>query len=217
MTTKQHTPEQLAKIHELATGALEWISDPAHSWLKVPVEAYKLASSPASPSSYQDSEKLDGSQFVYLEEDMDAPRWLQTAEIVNRHNGGDWYIPEREIPQQLRHGEKSPRDMYAIHDSEYVNPFTRIDIESSHGTHIARIDGTIVKLGFDTCCSDHPKIEKFQLTTEQCKDGFADILDVGYWYNGGKFEPPVDREKVRPEIVTRTDVGDHLTIIGISS
>jgi len=113
------------------THTMEFISDSAHGWLKVPVSAYKLAEAPASSHSYYDGDPtgtLDSAEFVYLEEDMDALRFLKAVGIVNRDSGLEldgerWYIPERHLASQRRYNELSPRDMNRIHDPAYVNPF----------------------------------------------------------------------------------------------
>ena len=132
------------------THTMEFISDSAHGWLKVPVSDYKIAEAPASSHSYYDGDPtgtLDSAEFVYLEEDMDAPRFLKAVGIHKRPDGGDeyeretekgfiyrrrtlaltggtsWYIPERHLASQRRYNELSPRDMNRIHDPAYVNPF----------------------------------------------------------------------------------------------
>ena len=117
------------------THTMEFISDSAHGWLKVPVSAYQLAEAPASSHSYYDGDPtgtLDSAEFVYLEEDMDAPRFLKSVGITVRGDEyspsqgdgmTDWYIPERHLASQRRYNELSPRDMQPIHDPAYVNPF----------------------------------------------------------------------------------------------
>jgi hypothetical protein len=131
--TSTLTPETIEQIYELLTVSetpngdthnMEFISDPAHGWLKVPHLAYQLAGAPASPHSYTDGE------FCYLEEDSDAPRFLDQVGITVRpdgggleRDGGSWYIPSRELQHQRRYNEVSPRDMKRLHDPAYVNPF----------------------------------------------------------------------------------------------
>jgi hypothetical protein len=105
------------------THAMEFISDSSHGWLKVPVSAYQLADAPASRFSYTDSEN------VYLEEDADAPRFLKAVGIVNRDSGLEldgerWYIPERNLVNQRRYNEVSPRDMASLNDPKYRRPET---------------------------------------------------------------------------------------------
>jgi len=97
------------------THTMEFISDSSHGWLKIPVSAYELADAPASQFSYTDGEN------VYLEEDMDAPRFLKTVGIVNRNSGLEldgerWFIPERSLSLQRRYNEVSPRDMESLID-----------------------------------------------------------------------------------------------------
>jgi len=103
------------------THTMEFISDSSHGWLKVPVSAYELADAPASSYSYTDGEN------VYLEEDMDAPRFMKSAGIVNRDSGFEvdserWYIPERNLSLQRRYNEVSPRDMERSNAPRYVSP-----------------------------------------------------------------------------------------------
>jgi hypothetical protein len=130
------TPETVSRIHDLLADSpkgirqLEFISDPAHGWLKVPHLAYQLAEAPASSHSYYDGETLDSAEYVYLEEDMDAPRFLDQVGITVRpdgggleRDGGSWYIPSRQLQHQRRYDEVSPRDMKRLHDPDYVNPF----------------------------------------------------------------------------------------------
>ena len=100
------------------THTMEFISDSSHGWLKVPVSAYQLADAPASRFSYADSDN------VYLEEDSDAPRFLKAVGIVNRDSGLEldgerWYIPERNLVNQRRYNEVSPRDMRPLLDANY--------------------------------------------------------------------------------------------------
>jgi hypothetical protein len=100
------------------THTMEFISDSSHGWLKVPVSAYQLANAPASRFSYTDNDN------VYLEEDMDAPRFLKAVGIVNRDSGLEldgerWYIPERNLVNQRRCNEVSPRDMRPLLDANY--------------------------------------------------------------------------------------------------
>jgi len=121
--TSTLTPETIEQIHELLTD-MEFISDPAHGWLKVSTLAYELAEAPASSHSYTDGE------FCYLEEDSDAPRFLDQVGITVRPDGGglekdgdSWYIPSRELQHQRRYNEVSPRDMKRLHDPAYANPF----------------------------------------------------------------------------------------------
>ena len=97
------------------THTMEFISDSSHGWLKIPVSAYELADAPASQFSYTDGEN------VYLEEDMDAPRFLKAVGIVNRDSGLEldgerWFIPERSLSLQRRYNEVSPRDMESLID-----------------------------------------------------------------------------------------------------
>ena len=104
------------------THTMEFISDSSHGWLKVPVSAYQLANAPASRFSYTDSDN------VYLEEDSDAPRFLKAVGIVNRDSGLEldgerWYIPERNLVNQRRYNEVSPRDMASLNDPAYSSPF----------------------------------------------------------------------------------------------
>ena len=105
------------------THTMEFISDSSHGWLKVPVSAYQLADAPASRFSYTDSDN------VYLEEDADAPRFLKAVGIVNRDSGLEldgerWYIPERNLVNQRRYNEVSPRDMASLNDPNYRRPET---------------------------------------------------------------------------------------------
>ena len=97
------------------TNLIEWIADPGHAWLKIPRTAYDASNVHASPCSYRDAE------YVYLEEDCDAPAFMKAADIV------DWYIPRREFPQQQRYSERHPRDLERLVDPEYVNPFAAQD------------------------------------------------------------------------------------------
>ncbi len=110
------------------THTMEFISDSSHGWLKIPVSAYQLADAPASRFSYTDSDN------VYLEEDADAPRFLKAVGIAKRENdpenhdleldGERWYIPERNLVNQRRYNEVSPRDMERLNDPNYRRPET---------------------------------------------------------------------------------------------
>ena len=93
------------------TNKLEWISDPGHAWLKVPKDAYAESQTHASACSYEH----DG--FVYLEEDCDAPRFLEAMNLSH------WYIPTRRYPEQRQNDDVHPRQMAPLVDPEYVNPF----------------------------------------------------------------------------------------------
>ena len=138
------------------THTMEFISDSSHGWLKVPVSAYQLADAPASRFSYTDSDN------VYLEEDADAPRFLKSVGITKRLDDGEverqitpngdswvvttdpaseegseaesWYIPERNLVNQRRYNEVSPRDMESLNDPAYVNPFNP---EREYAQHLA--------------------------------------------------------------------------------
>lgn len=114
--TEDERNELTKAVHALCEGELEFISDPAHGWLKVPCGAYVLSKFHASPYSYEQGD------YVYLEEDLDAHGFLKAAGIVTRSAGGDWYIPERLLPVQQRIGETHPRDMTPLRDPKYVSP-----------------------------------------------------------------------------------------------
>jgi len=61
---------------------LKWIMDDGHGWLRVDKLKYIRSNFRASSYSYYDD------QFVYLEEDCDAPLY------INEHNVAN-YIPEQ--------------------------------------------------------------------------------------------------------------------------
>ena len=76
---------------------------------------------------------------------------------------------------------------------------TEIEIGSSHGQIFVFTDGTISRFGREGWGRDLPilsgaeaefgsagiAISKFDLSTEALEDGFADILNVGYWHANG--------------------------------
>lgn len=58
-----------------------WIADPAHAWLKVPLEYVKASGYKPSEYSY----RFGG--FAYLEEDCDAPRYLRHIGVWDGERG----------------------------------------------------------------------------------------------------------------------------------
>jgi hypothetical protein len=71
----------------MMTKTYTWIKDAGHAWLKVSKPEYLLSGFEASRYSYQDDE------YVYLEEDMDAPRYLtlyqpNPGHIPTEHHNG---------------------------------------------------------------------------------------------------------------------------------
>ena len=66
-----------------------------------------------------------------------------------------------------------------------------IEIGSSHGQVYVFTDGTISRFTDDAENEfgiDGIGITKFDLSVEALEDGFADILNVGYWHANG-YEP----------------------------
>jgi hypothetical protein len=67
-----------------------------------------------------------------------------------------------------------------------------IEIGSSHGQVFVFTDGTISRFENDEGKAefgiDGIGITKFDLSVEALEDGFADILNVGYWHANG-YEP----------------------------
>lgn len=57
--------------------AYRWISDPGHAWLEVPREEAERSGAPFSRYSYYDPVN----EMLYLEEDCDAPAFLQAMGI----------------------------------------------------------------------------------------------------------------------------------------
>lgn len=107
----KYTAEELEReLHN----RMEWIADPGHAWLRVPMNVYVASGVHASPCSYTETD------YVYLEEDCDAPALIKALGL------GEWYIPRREFPYQQRYNEMHPRDMKRLVDSEYVNPFAHL-------------------------------------------------------------------------------------------
>lgn len=56
-----------------------FISDPEHGWLAVSLNELKKVNIPVSTFSYYDRRN----DMVYLEEDIDAPRFMKAANITN--------------------------------------------------------------------------------------------------------------------------------------
>ena len=76
---------------------LKWISDAGHGWLRVDKSNYIRSNFRASSYSYYDD------QFVYLEEDCDAPLY------INEHNVSN------HIPEQYYEGYCFVRDLDNIY------------------------------------------------------------------------------------------------------
>ena len=83
-------------------------TDPSHGWLQVSVQAVKEAGITVSAYSYTDG------QYVYLEEDCDAPAYFTAltggfapdawgAAIVEKHTNGESFI--RNLPRYIHHAQ----------------------------------------------------------------------------------------------------------------
>ena len=78
---------------------------------------------------------------------------------------------------------------YDVPDGIICTIQTEIEIGSSHGQIFVFTDGTISR--FETAEGEAEfgsagiAISKFDLSTEALEDGFADILNVGYWHANG--------------------------------
>ena len=81
-------------------------TDPSHGWLQVSVQAVKEAGITVSEYSYTDG------QYVYLEEDCDAPKFFValtgeldpatwSAAIVEQHTNSESFI--RSLPRYIHH------------------------------------------------------------------------------------------------------------------
>jgi len=78
---------------------LKWISDAGHGWLRVDKSNYIRSNFRASSYSYYDDE------FVYLEEDCDAPLY------INEHNVTNY----RTLPEDYYDGDCFVRDLNNIY------------------------------------------------------------------------------------------------------
>lgn len=91
---------------------LTFVNDPGHGWLKVPLTdiAALGIETEITPYSY-----IEG-QFAYLEEDLDAPRYLNTLASQN--------LPQPEITDQ--YVERFSRDKGPFtHDPAFWNRLRR--------------------------------------------------------------------------------------------
>jgi hypothetical protein len=72
--TRAISLQRLGEVKE--TDRIHWISDAGHGWLRVPRSFGIEAETIATHYSYQDK------RFFYLEEDSDAPAWLDALCLV---------------------------------------------------------------------------------------------------------------------------------------
>lgn len=66
----------------------QWIIDPGHAWLKIK----KSDLGTMTPSSYS---YIDDKGYVYLEEDCEAPKWLETHKAVEYLAPDDYSVVGR--------------------------------------------------------------------------------------------------------------------------